>query len=221
MRGPISSREPDWEKKENAEKKTKAAPTFGSVDGSQRSQDSQHTKNLDGLHLFAAQEDGQQADADDDDIEQVETGSHEGVLVENETVRDELDDDLDGEDGGEEVVEVFKELIGRRLGFHWVLGGQHGRRDHDAGQDDVGENRMIADEVTADAEFVGRTEDEEGRGVGDGHAFVGAGAFILFGAFLVLFRFVRLLEPRKGLFLGDGARYLDFELIAWESGKMG
>ena len=63
------------------------------------------------------------------DAEQVETISHEGAVVEGEIVGDDLYDDLHGENGSEEVVEV---AIARRVSVQRVFSGQHARRDHNA-----------------------------------------------------------------------------------------
>ena len=60
--------------------------------------------------------------------------------MEKQTVGDGLDDDLNGENGSEEV-EV---AIARRFSVQRVLSGQHARGDHNSNQDDVGENSVIA-----------------------------------------------------------------------------
>ena len=60
--------------------------------------------------------------------------------MEKQTVGDGLDDDLNGENGSEEV-EV---AIARRFSVQRVFSGQHARGDHNSNQDDVGENSVIA-----------------------------------------------------------------------------
>ena len=104
----------------------------------------------------------QKGNADDENVQQVEAGSHEGVLVEKKSVGHDFDADFHGEDGREDVVEVVENVIARRIGAHRVFGGQHAGRDHDAGEDDVGKDGVIADVVTPHAEFVRRRKDEKG-----------------------------------------------------------
>ena len=77
------------------------------ANGMQRFEHTENTKNVDDRNGIGLEMKGQETDA-----EQVETISHEGAVVEGEIVGDDLYDDLHGENGSEEVVEV---AIARRV----------------------------------------------------------------------------------------------------------
>ena len=53
---------------------------------------------------------GYKGHSDDQHVEQVEAAPTEGVFMQNEPVGDDLQDQLDGEDGGEEVVKIIQNL---------------------------------------------------------------------------------------------------------------
>ena len=53
---------------------------------------------------------GYEGDGDDQHVEQVEAAPAEGVFMQDEPVGDDLQDQLDGEDGGEEVVKIVEDL---------------------------------------------------------------------------------------------------------------
>ena len=53
---------------------------------------------------------GYEGDGDNQHVEQVEAAPAEGVFMQNEPVGDDLQDQLDGEDGGEEVVKIIQNL---------------------------------------------------------------------------------------------------------------
>ena len=53
---------------------------------------------------------GYEGDGDNQHVEQVESTPTEGVFMQDEPVGDDLQDQLDGEDGGEEVVKIIQNL---------------------------------------------------------------------------------------------------------------
>ena len=53
---------------------------------------------------------GYEGDGDNQHVEQVESAPAEGVFMQDEPVGDDLQDQLDGEDGGEEVVKIIQNL---------------------------------------------------------------------------------------------------------------
>ena len=53
---------------------------------------------------------GYEGDGDNQHVEQVEAAPAEGVFMQNEPVGDDLQDQLDGEDGGKEVVKIIQNL---------------------------------------------------------------------------------------------------------------
>ena len=53
---------------------------------------------------------GYEGDGDNQHVEQVESAPTEGVFMQDEPVGDDLQDQLDGEDGGEEVVKIIQNL---------------------------------------------------------------------------------------------------------------
>ena len=53
---------------------------------------------------------GYEGDGDNQHVEQVEAAPTEGVFMQDEPVGDDLQDQLDGEDGGEEVIKVIQNL---------------------------------------------------------------------------------------------------------------
>ena len=53
---------------------------------------------------------GYEGDGDNQHVEQVESTPTEGVFMQDEPVGDDLQDQLDCEDGGEEVVKIIQNL---------------------------------------------------------------------------------------------------------------
>ena len=53
---------------------------------------------------------GYEGDGDNQHVQQVEAAPAEGVFMQDEPVGDDLQDQLDGEDGGEEVVKIIQNL---------------------------------------------------------------------------------------------------------------
>ena len=53
---------------------------------------------------------GYERNGDNQHVEQVEAAPAEGVFMQDEPVGDDLQDQLDGEDGGEEVVKIIQNL---------------------------------------------------------------------------------------------------------------
>ena len=81
--------------------------------------------------------------------------------MKEETIRDELETALQGEDCGEEVVELAQDDVDGGLGLERVLTRQEGGGDKDADQDEVGADGMRLDLPAQHSEGVGLTEDEE------------------------------------------------------------
>ena len=56
------------------------------------------------------EDEGYEGDGDDEHVEQVEPAPTESVFVQDEPVGNDLEDQLDGEDGGEKVVKIVENL---------------------------------------------------------------------------------------------------------------
>ena len=56
------------------------------------------------------EDEGDEGDGDDEHVQQVEAAPTESVFVQDEPVGDDLQDQLDGEDGGEKVVKIVENL---------------------------------------------------------------------------------------------------------------
>ena len=61
-------------------------------------------------HGDLPEHEGYEGDGNDEHVEQVEPAPTESVFVQDEPVGDDLQDQLDGEDGGEEVVKIIQNL---------------------------------------------------------------------------------------------------------------
>ena len=83
---------------------------FGSIDGAKRTEDSEDSKDFDDRNGAGTESEGNERHADDEQVEKVESGSAEGSLVEDHSVGDDFQSDLDGEDGREKVVEMIQDL---------------------------------------------------------------------------------------------------------------
>ena len=79
------------------------------VDGTEGPKHTQHTENLEEADARAA-EDGDEGDGDDHHVQDVEGNPAKSSLVEEESVRYELEAALQREDSREEVIEVSKRL---------------------------------------------------------------------------------------------------------------
>ena len=83
--------------------------TLGSVDGTEGTENAEYTKDLEKPNAGAGK-DGNEGDGDDDNVEDVEGGTAERALVEQEAIGDELEAALEREDSREDVVKVVEEL---------------------------------------------------------------------------------------------------------------
>ena len=72
--------------------------------------------------------------------------------MKEETIRDELETALQGEDCGEEVVELAQDDVDGGLGLERVLTRQEGGGHEDADQDEVRHDRVALQQVTKDSE---------------------------------------------------------------------
>ena len=72
------------------------------------------------------EENRNQRDADDQQIEQIEGRPTEGAVVEQKSIRDDLQHQFNGENGCEKVIEVVENLISFGIRVQRILGGQHG-----------------------------------------------------------------------------------------------
>ena len=126
---------------------------FRPVDGPERSEHTEDTKNLEESNATAA-EDWDKGDADNNNVKTVERRSGKCSFVEQEPVGDQLEGALDGEDRGEEVVPVSQSLrrkhqfnvclsfnthnIDVRLTPERVFTGKQGGGDKNTDKDEVG-----------------------------------------------------------------------------------
>ena len=62
------------------------------------------------MEWILPEHEGYEGDGDNQHVEQVEAAPAEGVFMQDEPVGDDLQDQLDGEDGGEEVVKIIQNL---------------------------------------------------------------------------------------------------------------
>ena len=81
--------------------------TLGSVDGTEGTENTEYTKDLEKPNAGAGK-DGNEGDGDDDNVEDVEGGTAERALVEQEAIGDELEAALEREDSREHVVKVVE-----------------------------------------------------------------------------------------------------------------
>ena len=79
-----------------------------------------------------------------------------------------LQGDLQSEDGGEEVVKVAEHAVPPRVRVQRILGGQRGRGDHDADQDEVADNAVVDEVVAGQPERVAGAQHEEDITLRDG-----------------------------------------------------
>ena len=63
-----------------------------------------------GVDRLLPEDKGYEGDGNNQHVQQVEAVPTESVFVEDEAVGDDLEDQLDGEDGGEEVVKIIQNL---------------------------------------------------------------------------------------------------------------
>ena len=63
-----------------------------------------------GVDRLLPEDKGYEGDGNNQHVQQVEAVPTESVFVEDEAVGDDLQDQLDGEDGGEEVVKIVEDL---------------------------------------------------------------------------------------------------------------
>ena len=68
-----------------------------------------------GVDRLLPEDKGYEGDGNNQHVQQVEAVPTESVFVEDEAVGDDLEDQLDGEDGGEEVVKIVEDLQKRNL----------------------------------------------------------------------------------------------------------
>ena len=79
--------------------------TWGTVDSTEGTEDAENTENLEETYPRSA-EDANEGDSNNYYIKAVEGRTGHGAFVEKEPVRDELEETLSGEDGGEKVVKI-------------------------------------------------------------------------------------------------------------------
>ena len=74
-----------------------------------------HVEVVDSVDRLLPEDKGYEGDGNNQHVQQVEAVPTESVFVEDEAVGDDLEDQLDGEDGGEEVVKIVEDLQKRNL----------------------------------------------------------------------------------------------------------
>ena len=112
--------------------------SLGSLNGSQRSQHSQHSENLeDGdVPRHPSEEDGDEGDPHHQHVQQVGGRPHVSSSLES-AIGDDLEGDLQGEDCGEEIIEISQDSVTFGVGIQRVLCSQGGRGYQDTDQKEV------------------------------------------------------------------------------------
>ena len=84
--------------------------SWSSVDGSQRAENSENTKNFEEANAGSSK-DRDERDCDHHHVQNIESCATESSFVKEKTIGDELQRALDGEDGRKKVVELPQNLI--------------------------------------------------------------------------------------------------------------
>ena len=135
---------------------------LGSLNGSQRPQHAEDSQDLQHRDVarHPGEEDGDERDADHEDVEEVGGGPHVAAPL-HRAVRQDLQHDLEGEHGREEVIKVSQHSIPLGIGVQWILSCQRSGGYQNTTEKEVADDGVIDEVVAENTELVLWAEDEE------------------------------------------------------------